>query len=173
MPSKSETPDKDGLGRFHQFSQALIPWVALLFTVVFGWLELKNQAATRLLTTSNIKLARAQVKVSLIQLLTSKDPSKRAMGLNLLEQLSPAGLKKLDQRLLSAANRDEKEGNLDQAARKYRAPFRFFILSSGVGTRQNDGMMDLSKIIAYELNLVSKKNDHPKGVILVNSLRAY
>jgi len=118
-------------------------------------MELKNQAATRLLTTSNIKLARAQVKVSLIQLLTSKDPSKRAMGLNLLEQL------------------DEKEGNLDQAARKYRAPFRFFNLSSGVGTRQNDGMMDLSKIIAYELNLVSKKNDHPKGVILVNSLRAY
>ena len=54
-----------------------------------------------------------------------------------------------------------------------RAPFRSFYLSYGAGTRLNDGKMDLSKIIAYEINLISKKNDHPKGVILVNSLRAY
>lgn len=218
MPSESGTPNKDGLGRFHLLSQASIPWIALVFTVVFGWMELKNQAATRQLTTSNIKLARSQVKVSLIPLLTSKEPGKRAIALYLseqldeqfaadaasvlsisdpdkdvrrgarsvleslsqsrktevrqraekavdqydimnelrtkgllkklqdaqdyidggspngdeealklyhqvIEQLSPAGLKKLDPKILISAHKDEEEGYLDQAARKYRALF--------------------------------------------------
>lgn len=54
-----------------------------------------------------------------------------------------------------------------------RAPFKDFYLSYGDGVRHNDGQIDLSKIVAYEINIVSKSGEHPKGVILVNSLRAF
>ena len=54
-----------------------------------------------------------------------------------------------------------------------RAPFNSFYLSHGAGTRHNDRIFDLSKIIAYEINLVSRQNEHPKGIIFVKSLRGY
>ena len=54
-----------------------------------------------------------------------------------------------------------------------RAPFKSFYLSLGAGARHNDRIFDLSKIIAYEINLISRPNEHPEGIILVNSIRAY
>jgi len=49
-------------------------------------------------------------------------------------------------------------------------PFEKFYQSYGDGTRFNDGKLDLSKITAYEINIVSIKQAHPKGKVLVNSL---
>ena len=81
MPSKPEIRRNNKVDRFQTFSQGLIPWIALFFTIVFSVMELKNQAATQQLTASNIELARSQVKVSLIPLLSSKEASQRAMAL--------------------------------------------------------------------------------------------
>lgn len=53
------------------------------------------------------------------------------------------------------------------------APFENFKISYGAGTRHNDYKMDFSKTIAFEINLTSNANEHPKGVILVKSLRTY
>ena len=87
MQRKFISQQKDYLEVLQAISTVLIPCIALIFTIVFSWMELKNQAATRQLTASNIKLARAQVKVSLIPLLTSTEPGKRAIALYLSEQL--------------------------------------------------------------------------------------
>jgi hypothetical protein len=54
-----------------------------------------------------------------------------------------------------------------------RAPFEGFRISWGEGTRHNNRRKDLSMIVAFEINLISKGDEHPKGVFLVNSLRAY
>ena len=54
-----------------------------------------------------------------------------------------------------------------------RAPFEGFYLSWGGGTRQNDGKRNLSKIVAFEINLISPSQEHPKGTILVDFLHAY
>lgn len=53
-----------------------------------------------------------------------------------------------------------------------RAPFSEFYLSEGFGTRHNNGKKDLSRIIAYEINLISESGEHPRGVLLIHSLRA-
>jgi hypothetical protein len=55
---------------------------------------------------------------------------------------------------------------------KFRAPFKAFYRSYGEGVRHNDGELDTKKLVAYEINLVSE-GGHPKGAILINSLRAY
>ena len=54
-----------------------------------------------------------------------------------------------------------------------RAPFQDFSLSYGDSVRHNDGQLDLSKIVGYELNIVSSRNEHPKGSLLIDSLRAF
>jgi hypothetical protein len=54
-----------------------------------------------------------------------------------------------------------------------RAPFENFRLSYGQGTRHNDGKFDTSRIIGYEINLVSSQNDHPVGIIKIGSIRPY
>lgn len=54
-----------------------------------------------------------------------------------------------------------------------RAPFENFKISYGDGTRHNDYKMDFSKTIAFEINLTSNANEHPKGIILLKSLRTY
>lgn len=54
-----------------------------------------------------------------------------------------------------------------------RLPFNGFFRSSGEGTRHNDYKMNLKKIIAYEINLVSNAGKHVEGVILLDSLHAY
>jgi hypothetical protein len=87
MPSEPETRRKNKLDRFQTFSQALIPWIALFFTIIFSVTELKNRVATQQLTASNIGLAKSQVKVSLIPLLSSKEASQRAMALYLAKAL--------------------------------------------------------------------------------------
>ncbi|MBE9580642.1 MAG: hypothetical protein IMF18_03380 [Proteobacteria bacterium] len=87
MPSEPENRNKNKQNRFQNFSQALIPWIALLFTIVFGVMELRSQAAIRQLTASNVELAISQVKVSLIPSLSSKDASQRAMALYLAQAL--------------------------------------------------------------------------------------
>ena len=56
---------------------------------------------------------------------------------------------------------------------KVRAPFEDFYVSFGSGTRHNDRSMDLSKIVAFEINLISKAGEHPKGRIGVRAVRAY
>ena len=54
-----------------------------------------------------------------------------------------------------------------------RMPFDKFRVSSGEGTRHNDYQLNLGKIAAYEINLVSNAVKHPKGVILIDSFRTY
>jgi hypothetical protein len=56
---------------------------------------------------------------------------------------------------------------------KIRIAFSRCVLSSGEGTRQNDYRMNLKKIIAYEVNVISKHGTHPNGVLLLDSLHAY
>jgi hypothetical protein len=87
MPNEPENRYKNKQNKFQNFSQALIPCIALLFTIVFGVMELRNQAATRQLTASNVELAISQVKVSLIPSLSSEDASQRAMALYLAQAL--------------------------------------------------------------------------------------
>lgn len=52
-------------------------------------------------------------------------------------------------------------------------PFKNFYESYGAGTRHNDSKLDLSKIVAYEINIVSEGRTHIKGTIVVNSLVTY
>jgi len=54
-----------------------------------------------------------------------------------------------------------------------RIPFDGFSPAFGEGTRRNDGKKNLKKIAAYEVSLISDSGKHPKGVILLDSLRAY
>lgn len=54
-----------------------------------------------------------------------------------------------------------------------QAPFASFKESSGEGTRHNDSELDLSRIIAYEVNLISESKAEQNGTILINNLRAY
>lgn len=55
----------------------------------------------------------------------------------------------------------------------FNIPFNYFYISYGIGTRHNDFNKSLKRIIAYEINLVTESMNYPKGVILVDSLRAY
>lgn len=52
-------------------------------------------------------------------------------------------------------------------------PFDDFIVSYGNGTRHNDYKMNLSGIVAYEINLVSDSNNERTGVIYIDYIRAY
>ena len=54
-----------------------------------------------------------------------------------------------------------------------RAPFKKFYESWGAGTRQNDYKLDLAKIVAFEINLISPNGLRTKGTLVVNSLAAY
>lgn len=54
-----------------------------------------------------------------------------------------------------------------------RAPFKKFALSYGAGTRHNDGRQDFSKVVAFEINVISKAGEQAKGTIQVSSLRGY
>jgi hypothetical protein len=53
------------------------------------------------------------------------------------------------------------------------APFRDFYLGYGAGVRIHDRKLDLSKIVAFEINLVSSGTDPGSGVVTVDCLRAY
>ena len=53
------------------------------------------------------------------------------------------------------------------------APFRDFRLGEGAGVRIRDQKLDLSKIVAFEINLVSSGMTPGKGVVIVDCLRAY
>jgi len=54
-----------------------------------------------------------------------------------------------------------------------KVPFKKFYESWGTGTRYNDGKLNLSKIVAFEINLISNDSFSTKGTIVVNSLAAY
>jgi hypothetical protein len=54
-----------------------------------------------------------------------------------------------------------------------RAPFSGFGISYGGGTRQNDGKLDLTRITAYEINVLSAPGEHPTGAFLLRAVRAY
>lgn len=54
-----------------------------------------------------------------------------------------------------------------------QVPFRAFYRAYGEGTRHNDGRLDVSKIVAYELNVISAAGESPQGAFLVKGLRAY
>jgi len=53
------------------------------------------------------------------------------------------------------------------------APFNKFFISEGSGARHNDYEMDISKAVAFEINVVSKKGKHSKGDILIKAIRMY
>jgi hypothetical protein len=54
-----------------------------------------------------------------------------------------------------------------------RIPFNKFYISWGDGSRQNNGIFDLDKIVAYEFNFVSEPKKHPSGTLLVESVCTY
>ena len=60
----------------------------------------------------------------------------------------------------------------DKAVTLY-APFAAFYPSYGYGSRRNDGRLDLSKIVAFEINLVSSGPQPGQGILFVDCLRAY
>lgn len=53
------------------------------------------------------------------------------------------------------------------------APFSDFYLNYGDGARRNDGSLDLSRIVAFEINLVSGAAREGRGTVIVDCLRAY
>jgi hypothetical protein len=53
------------------------------------------------------------------------------------------------------------------------APFDKFTLSYGIASRIHDGKMDISKFVAYEINIISEEGKYAKGDILIESLRIY
>jgi len=56
---------------------------------------------------------------------------------------------------------------------KVPMPFDRFYPSYGIGSRHNDGKLNLKKIIAYEVNLISEAGKIEAGRICINSFRAY
>lgn len=63
--------------------------------------------------------------------------------------------------------------NVTTSWQKMRIPFREFSLSWGAGTRQNDRRWNASRIVAYEVNVLSPPNTQPQGAILLESLQAF
>lgn len=53
------------------------------------------------------------------------------------------------------------------------APFEEFYLGYGAGMRHNDGKLDLSRIVAFEINLVSTGGGEGRGTVIVDCLRAF
>lgn len=53
------------------------------------------------------------------------------------------------------------------------APFDEFYLGYGAGMRWNDKKLDLSRIVAFEINLVSSGGTEGRGTVIVDCLRAY
>lgn len=104
----------------------------------------------RVVVPSNAKL-----RITLSDVASPKDINKR--GLDELWWFD------LDDKLLA-----QKKGWI-----AVHAPFNKFYESYGAGTRQNDHRLDLSNIVAYEINLVSKGGFHPKGIISLKSVRTY
>ena len=87
-PVKNTDKDKKP-GRFQVISQTLTPWIALIFTIIFGIIGVVHNFATQQLTASNLKLATSQVKVSLIPQLLSKDARQRNGALYIAQQVDP------------------------------------------------------------------------------------
>ena len=54
-----------------------------------------------------------------------------------------------------------------------RIPFSQFYISYGVGSRHNGGILNLVRINAYEINLVSKAGVNAKGALMVKAIDAY
>ena len=52
-------------------------------------------------------------------------------------------------------------------------PFDGFKVSRGAGTRNNDYKLNLNKIVAYEINLISESINSQNGIIYLDYLRAY
>ena len=52
-------------------------------------------------------------------------------------------------------------------------PFAGFYESYGAGTRHNDHKLDLSRVTAYEVNMVAKAGESPEGVVIFNALTSY
>jgi hypothetical protein len=54
-----------------------------------------------------------------------------------------------------------------------RIPFRKFSLSWGAGTRHNDRRWNASRVVAYEVNILSPPREQPQGAIVLESLQAF
>lgn len=63
--------------------------------------------------------------------------------------------------------------NATTSWQKIRIPFRAFYLSWGAGTRQNDRRWNASRIVAYEVNVLSPPDEQPQGAMLLESLQAF
>jgi len=56
---------------------------------------------------------------------------------------------------------------------KLKAPFDKFKISHGGGTRHNDNKLDLSRVVGYEINVISSSKDDVSGIFVVDKLSAY
>jgi hypothetical protein len=54
-----------------------------------------------------------------------------------------------------------------------KAPFKNFEPAYGEGARRRDGRLDLSKIVAYEINLMTSGTASGNGLLRLYSIRAY
>ena len=54
-----------------------------------------------------------------------------------------------------------------------KAPFKKFYESWGAGTRHNDSKLDLSKIVAFEISMISPSKLNTSGRIVLNTISAY
>ena len=62
--------------------------------------------------------------------------------------------------------------NTDQKWIEVHIPLDGLRISYGAGTRHNDYKLNLSRIVAYEIDIISESRVNQKGVILVDFLRA-
>jgi len=87
MPNESKAQSNKKWNLFQNISKVLLPCTILIFTIVFGVMEWRNQEVMKQLTTSNIELIKSKVRVSLLPSLSSQDASKRIMALELAKEM--------------------------------------------------------------------------------------
>jgi hypothetical protein len=80
--------------RFHIIIQALIAFIAIIFTILFNFKQKENSEATLKLASSNLEIAKSQANISkeqlksaLIPFLASEEPKRRAMAMYLAKVL--------------------------------------------------------------------------------------
>ena len=99
-----------------------------------------------------------------------EDPASDAFLRITLSDLTD-DLKQGDEMWWFDCNRDLLKSKTSKWIQVY-IPFDGFKVSHGAGTRHNDYKLDLGKIVAYEINLISESRNSQNGIIYLDYLRA-
>jgi hypothetical protein len=129
-----------------------------------NWLSIRRETAA---------LTDLSAHIGLSLRLRIEEPADTILRLTLADVMSAAdaGVKGRDELWWC-----DREGVLNSPPGEWQTvtcPFADFREASGEGTRHNDHSLDLARIVAYEINIISAAGAHPAGVIVVDSLVAY